>query len=105
MPEFGGRRLQPFAEFGLTRDHEVFAPLSVEPAHAAQMRREVAFLDEIGQRRLQNSRRILPSEIHSLRDVRDHVQRQNHIAHAQRGEHRFGKGADINGSTVRRDAL
>ena len=105
MPESVGSRLEPFAELGLTSDHEVFAPLVVEPAHAAEMGREVAFLDEIGESRLQDSRRVLPGQKHRLRDVRDHVQRQNDIAHAQGREHGFGKGADIDGSAVRRHAL
>src|ERR1700722_10370857 len=69
------------------------------------MRCEVAFLDEVGESRLQNSRRVLPGEEHRLRYVRNHVQWQNDVANAQGREHRFGKGANINGSTVRRDAL
>ena len=53
----GSGRVEPFAELGLTWDHELFAAFAVEPAHAAQMGREVAFLDEVGERRLQDCRR------------------------------------------------
>src|SRR6201984_2964227 len=93
------------AQLPANRFAESRAAFHVEHAHPANVAREVAFLDEIGEGCLvERGRKNVGGFARGIKCA-DEIFRNNHVAQAQGGEQNLAKCADVDDASVRVHAL
>ena len=95
MPESFSVTVDPFAQMLAAEFYEIGLPARIEPAHALQMRGEIALLDEVVDRRLQDQRRELAGDRDRLVEGHRQFARHDQIADAQRRDQRLAEAADV----------
>src|ERR1700739_2596050 len=93
------------AELCANRFAKRLATFHVEHAHSANVAREVAFLDEVGEGRLvESGRKNVGSFARGIKCA-DEIFGNNHVAQTQGGEQNFAESADVDDASVRVHAL
>ena len=99
-PRLVAQHLDASAHLLAQRVDEYPASLAVDEPHPAEMTREVAFRDEVGEHALGNSG---PADVHRIADcgeVRDEILRDHDVAETQRREQHLAERADIDDPAV-----
>lgn len=79
--------------------------LRVQRAHAANVAREVAFVHEVGEHGLHDTRRLPVHEFSRVHEGFHEIGREHEIAEPQRGEEDLAEGARVEHVLARVDAL
>ena len=101
----GRSKRQPVAEAGLGELQKYVATGGIDPPHAPEVGAQVAPLDEIGERRLQEERRELAGYPERQPDALEERHGQDHEAEPEGREEELGEGAEIDDPIGPVDAL
>ena len=85
--------------------HELALAAGIEAAHAAEVGGEEALADEVGERRLEEERRILSGDADRRLEALDELRRDDDVGDAERREHRLRQRADIDDAAAVVQAL
>ena len=96
---------QPVVEPRPATCDEIALAAGIEAAHAAEVGGKEALSDEVGERRLQEERRILAGDADRRLEALDELRRHDDVGDAERREHRLRHRADIDDAAAVIEAL